>query len=170
MAAMVFVGSMISIPTGASRIHLGNSMILLSGFLLGGEAGGLAGGLGSLLYDALIYGANPVGCLVTFVSKGIMGYAAGCIAKKSGMTKGKTLKLILAGTCGEIAYIVIYLTRQYITYHYVNGTTEKAALAAVAGALGASLFNAAAAIVISCILYGALSPVLHRAGISYDSE
>lgn len=53
-AAMVFVGSMISVPVpaafGMTRIHLGNIFCLLSGFILGPVAGGLAAGIGSGLY------------------------------------------------------------------------------------------------------------------------
>ena len=155
MAATVFAGSMISIPVGSSRIHLGNSMILLAGFFLDAVPGGLAGGIGSVLYDAIIYGANPVNCLVTFVSKFLMGYFAGLLFKK-------TSRIILAGCTGEIAYIVIYVLKKYITYRFVNGTAHEAAMAAAAGALFASLFNAAAAVVISFILYKALRPAVSK--------
>mgnify|MGYP000615174666 CR=1 FL=1 len=55
-AALVFVSSMLSVPIpvaigDVTRIHLGNIFCLLSGFVLGPSAGGLAAGLGSALYD-----------------------------------------------------------------------------------------------------------------------
>ena len=55
-AALVFVSSMLSVPIpvaigDVTRIHLGNIFCLLSGFVLGPVAGGLAAGLGSALYD-----------------------------------------------------------------------------------------------------------------------
>ena len=55
-AALVFVSSMLSVPIpvaigDVTRIHLGNIFCLLSGFVLGPLAGGLAAGLGSALYD-----------------------------------------------------------------------------------------------------------------------
>ena len=161
MSAAVFVSSMISIPVGSSRIHLGNSMILLAGFLLGGTPGGFAGGIGSLLYDACIYGADPAGCLVTFFSKFAMGFTAGKIcAADDGKVSSK--KLIISGICGEAAYIVLYLGRKFVFYKFISGTSLKAALAATGAAFAASLFNAAAAVVISVILYRALYPALKR--------
>ena len=58
MAAMVYVTSaylQIPIPTaiGATRLHMGNVMCLLSGLLLGPLWGGLAAGIGSMFFDLL---------------------------------------------------------------------------------------------------------------------
>ena len=166
MAAMVFAGSLIQIPIGPSRVHLGNSMILLAGFLLGPVPGGLAGGIGSLLFDIILYGSDPLTCLVTFVSKFLMGFIAGLLfAAKNGrkLTGAKEIgRLVLAGVLGEAAYIVIYLAEVFVKFHYINGTTAEAAMAAVAGSLAASLFNAVTAVVISCILYKALKIPVQR--------
>ncbi|NMA06377.1 MAG: ECF transporter S component, partial [Ruminococcaceae bacterium] len=56
MAALTFVFTMffrIDIPTplGKTMLHLGNVMCLLSGLLFGPVRGGLAGGIGSMMYD-----------------------------------------------------------------------------------------------------------------------
>ena len=61
MAAAVYMASaflQISIPTaiGTTRLHMGNVMCLLSGMLLGAVPGGLAAGIGSMLFDF----SNPV--------------------------------------------------------------------------------------------------------------
>ncbi len=67
MAALVFAGSKleIRIPAilGVTRIHLGNSMCLLSGFLLGTVPGGIAAGLGSFLFDVIFWPGTPVPAL-----------------------------------------------------------------------------------------------------------
>ena len=56
MAAIVYITSaflQISIPTviGSTRLHMGNVMCLLSGMLLGPLYGGIAAGVGSMLFD-----------------------------------------------------------------------------------------------------------------------
>ncbi|MDE6128728.1 MAG: ECF transporter S component, partial [Lachnospiraceae bacterium] len=56
MTAAVYVASaflQIPVPTpiGSTRLHMGNVMCLLSGMLLGSWQGGLAAGLGSMLFD-----------------------------------------------------------------------------------------------------------------------
>ena len=55
MAAFVFAASYLQfkIPTpfGETRLHLGNVLCLLAGFLLGPWKGGMAAGLGSMFFD-----------------------------------------------------------------------------------------------------------------------
>ena len=60
MAALTVVGSWlrITIPVdigGNTSFHLGNILCALSGILLGPWLGGLAAGLGSMLFDILFY-------------------------------------------------------------------------------------------------------------------
>ena len=82
-AAMVFVGSMLSVPVpaafGMTRIHLGNIFCLLSGFILGPVGGGLAAGIGSGLYDVVIYG-DILSAPFTLVFKGMMAVVCGLVA------------------------------------------------------------------------------------------
>lgn len=74
LAALVVVGSAlrITIPIdigGTTSFHLGNIMCALSGILLGPWLGGLASGLGSMIYDMM----NPLyisECWLTFLTKG----------------------------------------------------------------------------------------------------
>ena len=58
MAAVVFVVTMflsirIPTPTGTTVIKLANAFVLLFGLLLGPVRGGLAAGIGSMLFDLL---------------------------------------------------------------------------------------------------------------------
>ncbi len=59
MAALVYVGSSLSFPVsfigGVSRIHIGNTFCLLAGLICGPVGGGLAAGIGSFLYDLIMY-------------------------------------------------------------------------------------------------------------------
>ena len=102
-AALVFVGSVIQVPVpaafGMTRIHLGNIFCLLSGFLLGPVSGGLAAGIGSGLYDIIIYG-DMLSAPFTLVFKGLLAGVCGLVAY-AGHNKGENHKRnIIAGICG----------------------------------------------------------------------
>ena len=56
MAALVCVVTFFRFPLLGSKVHFANAMCLLSGMLFGPMLGGLAAGLGSMLYDALFGG------------------------------------------------------------------------------------------------------------------
>ena len=52
MSALVFTSSWMQIPIGdVSRVHLGNGFCALTGLLFGPWVGGLASGVGSMLFD-----------------------------------------------------------------------------------------------------------------------
>ena len=56
LGALVFVSNYLSFPIPVpvgdiSRIHLGNAFCLLAGFVMGPIGGGLASGIGAMLYD-----------------------------------------------------------------------------------------------------------------------
>ena len=83
MAALVFVASRlrftVPLPVGNTGLHLGNVFCLLSGFLLGPASGGLAAGIGSLIFDLtdpLFISSAPF----TFVFKFLMAFVCGIIA------------------------------------------------------------------------------------------
>ena len=56
LAAMVYVGTLIRIPLGESKVHIANALCILAGFMLSPVDGGVAAGLGSMLYDATLGG------------------------------------------------------------------------------------------------------------------
>jgi predicted membrane protein len=83
MAALLFVLTfLIRIPILASGgyIHIGDTIIYLCGYILGGYLGAAIAGIGSALADlaagAVIY------ILPTFVIKALMGFMVGLIAYK----------------------------------------------------------------------------------------
>ena len=90
MCALVFVSNYLRITMpiaigGRTSFTLANIMCCLSGLLLG-PIGGVASGLGSALYD-LTNPAYAAECWITFITKGIMGMAAG-FAMKDRATPG----------------------------------------------------------------------------------
>ena len=60
MSAIIYVITMFRFPFLGSKVHLANSMCLVSGMLFGPLWGGIAAGFGSALYDALAGGYDPV--------------------------------------------------------------------------------------------------------------
>jgi len=168
MAAMVFVGCYIQfkIPTalGTTRIHFGNIMCLLSGLLFGPVTGGLASGIGSLIFDLFDPEYAPQ-CWITFILKFVMGFIAGAIAH-SKKTEPKFARSLVAGICGQAAYVVLYLTKAGIEA-YINASVAgvDAVLAAVGTRAFSSCSNAVLAVVCSLLLLSALRPALKRAGI-----
>lgn len=175
MAALVFVGSMISIPIptvlDVSRIHLGNIFCLLAGFMLGGLKGGLAAGLGSMLYDF----TNPkyiASAPITFVNKFAMGFVCGVIAggvlrsfaSKDGSTR--VVRLVIAAAAGALTYVALYLGKGFVEDVFFLRTEIETALIDIQVKAVTSLFNAAVATVVSVPIAVALKSGLKRAGLS----
>lgn len=112
-ASLCFLGTYISIPFGISKVHLGNFICILGGFLLGGLVGGLSGAIGMGLND-LVSSYGPDTILRTVIVKFVMGYLAGvllrlCLKKK--VWKG----LFVLSEGGFITAFVALLTL-YVLY------------------------------------------------------
>ena len=79
MAAVVFVVTMflsirIPTPTGTTMIKLANAFVLLCGLLLGPVRGGLAAGIGSMIFDLMTPEYAPE-AWITFLRFFLMGMA-----------------------------------------------------------------------------------------------
>ena len=110
MAALVCVVTFFRFPLLGSKVHFANAMCLLSGMLFGPMLGGLAAGLGSMLYDALFGGYDFINCLVTFVSKFLMAAICAWIAfggKEE--DKGKHVRLVVGSVVGAFSYVALYM-------------------------------------------------------------
>lgn len=162
MAALCFVGNymQIKIPNGVliTRIHFGNSMCLLAGLLFGGLNGGLASGIGAALYD-LFDPVYIVSAPFTFLSKFAMGFVCGTLAKSNKRLKNETAHIFTTAIVGQLAYIVCYLTKTYIS-QIILGYTVETALTATATNLLTSSVNAVIAVAVSVPLYFGLKKPL----------
>ena len=163
-AAMVFVGSMISVPVpaafGMTRIHLGNIFCLLSGLILGPVAGGLAAGIGSGLYDVIIYG-DILSAPFTLVFKGLMAVVCGLVAY-AGRNRGDNHKLnVAAGISGSVTYIILYLGKSFAEGMLI-GSAMGTVLTALATKLVTSSINAVIAVAVSVPLCAAVRLALKR--------
>lgn len=159
--ALVVIGSNVYIGTHDTfRFHLGNSMCLASALLLSPISGGLASGLGSMLFDIFFYQiGGPVGFLVTFITKFVMGYLTGLFFHIVLKNININPRIIVSGLVGEIAYIILYGIKTYIERRYVLGMDIKAVMLILWPKIFTSCINAVIAIVISFMLYKFLTRI-----------
>lgn len=159
LSAMVFVTSSLYIPVGqASRLHLGNVVCLLGGLLFGPLVGGLAAGLGSMIFDL----TNPIYVKefwITFINKFAMGFIAGLLNHVLLKKLPDKLRPWLAAAAGALAYVVLYLGKSLIIEHYVNGLAWFVVRPLIITKAGVSVLNGALAAVGSVLLFFALGRV-----------
>ena len=106
--ALVFAATWISIPAGAiGNINLGDAMLLLCAWTLGGPYAVLAAAMGSALTDLL--GAYAVYAPGTLAIKALMTAAAILLFRLTRRLKlPKILSLLLSGLSSEIIMILGY--------------------------------------------------------------
>lgn len=167
MAALVFWGSwaQIQIPAivGFSRFHLGNIMCALSGILLGPWWGGLASGLGSMLFDC----TNPAylpEAPITFVFKGMYGLIAGSVYVELFKRRSNYGTELIATVCAASGYIVLYLSKNFFYNNmFLAGLTTSASWVAMLEKAPSALFNGVVAVVFAPILGVAVNKALKAA-------
>ena len=164
LAALVFAASYLSIPipTGIdkTRIHLGNSMCLLAGLLLGPVQGGLAAGIGSMFYDL----ADPefiTSAPFTLVFKFTMAFLCGLIAKSSG--RPPVWRAVLGGIVGAASYVALYLGKSFVEHYWVFGYPLEAVFVTVGTKAATSSINGILAVVVAVPLFYSLRPLLKKA-------
>ena len=154
---------------GNTSFHLGNIMCALSGLLLGPWYGGLAAGIGSMIYDFF----NPLYIAeswITLLTKGAYGLVAGLVflgaaklfRKQESAVWVAYVRAAIASAAGAVTYAVLFLFKYYLKYILVNGLTHDAALLALAAKLPATIFNGAVAIIFAPILIVAIKAALKK--------
>ncbi|MFO3665505.1 ECF transporter S component [Anaerococcus sp. ENR0831] len=152
--ALAFLSNYLQIPLvtplGNTRFHLGNVFCLLAGIILGPLYGGLAGGLGAALFDIF----DPVyftSAPSTFINKFIMAAIAGYIFHKKSEENSK-LRIAIAAAFGQLAYILLYLSKTYIENYFILGLTREATMVEIVQKAGVSLTNGVISIIFATIL------------------
>lgn len=167
MAAMVYVGTIIRIPLGDSKVSVANAVCLLGGFLLSPVDAGVAAGLGSALYDVTLGGYDAVGCLITFVSKFLMAFVCSALnrlyeAKTKRDVRKPSLTVYLVAAVSALTYVALYMLKTMLMGLIVDGLAMSAVWVKMAAKLPASMINACAAVIIAPPLYWALRIPLER--------
>ena len=126
LAALVFIGTELRIPTALGYINLGDGVILIAAYFIG-PAAFLPAAIGSALGD-LIAG-YPAYIAPTFLIKGLMGLVAALIMMKSeGKSAYGVLVRVFAGIIAELIMVGGY----YVFESVIYGTQA---------ALGSVVFN-----------------------------
>lgn len=167
LAALVFAGNYARIVMPLSigsqtSFTLANIFCCLSGLIMG-PIGGLASGIGSLLYD-LTDPRFVADCWITFITKGAMGFAAGLVVKGALKQNKLTYGRALAGTAvGCIAYYILYFAKTFFyTGLLKQGLPAPGAWLLVIEKIPASVFNAAVALIAAPPLVLAVIAALKR--------
>ncbi len=92
------------IPAGNGYIHLGDSMVVLSGFVLGPVFGGTAAAIGSALAD--LFGGYVIYAPATFVIKFLTAAVSGLMLKK--LPYNRFFSYITASLVGEAIMVLGY--------------------------------------------------------------
>ncbi len=156
LAALVFVATYfikigpIPTPAGPTMLKTGNAVCLIGAILFGKVKGGLAAGIGSMLYD-LTDPAFVSGAPFTLVFFFAMAFVCGAVSHIGG-NRGENVKQnIIGASCGALTYLVLHLGKSYITL-ILGGSGYQAALVACGTKFITSGFNAVFAVVVTAIL------------------
>ena len=113
LAALVFIGTYIKIPTALGYMNLGDGVILIASYFIG-PAAFFPAAIGSALGD-LIAG-YPVYIAPTFIIKGLMGLVAAFIMSLSEGKKAGVLIRILAAVIAELIMVGGYFAFEVFMY------------------------------------------------------
>lgn len=143
-AALTFIAtSVFKFPTPTlGYVHIGDSFVLLSGFILGPVAGGLAAGIGSMLSDLL--GGYAAWAPGTFVIKFFTAFTAGVIYSKfRNKDASKPPYSVISGISGEAVMIFGYFLYNILMMTLINTGSEAASVSAAVTESAAEIpFNA----------------------------
>lgn len=165
----VFTFLQIKIPVGAdmTSIHLGNAVVVLGAFIIGGPLGGIAGAIGMSIGDLL----DPVYAPLvpkTLFCKLLIGLITGFVAHRiGGITKTDDPKHILRWTIIAAACGLIFnmFADPIIGYWYkILILGKPAADLSLKINFVATTINAFVSLVVSVAVYAALRPALQKAG------
>jgi len=136
LAALIFIGTEIHIPTAIGYINLGDLVILVSAYILGPFAL-VPAAIGSALADILA--GYPQYAVATFLIKGIMGLVAGILLKRNSEGKVSLARKLSASFVAEVIMVAGYFAFESLPFMY--------GVAAAAGSLIPNGIQASAAIV-----------------------
>ena len=98
-----------------------------------------------------------------------MGYFSGLFYHRGTFSHlSNTANIAICGVIGELAYIIGYLLKEFITYRIVMGNPMEAVFAMLIQKGITSLVNAVIAVIVAEVLFRVLVPILRKSGLSYE--
>ena len=154
--ALVFAATWISIPTPVvGNVNLGDGVLLLCAWMLGGAWAAVAAAVGAALCDlALSY---AVYAPATLVIKALMVVVAIAVAKLCArrLHMHERIARLISAVCAELAMILGYFAYEALALGYGIAAAANIPFNAIQGSLG---------IAVAFFVY----EVLHRAGIKVE--
>ncbi|MGN8818901.1 ECF transporter S component [Oribacterium sp. HCP28S3_H8] len=169
LSYVVFTFLQIKIPVGGdmTSIHLGNAVVVLAAFIIGGPLGGIAGAIGMSIGDFF----DPVYAPLvpkTLFCKFFIGVITGLVAHHFGkITKNNDTKHVLHWAIfAAIAGLVFNVFADPIIgyYYKILVLGKPAAELSLTINFVSSFINAVASVIVSVVVYMALRPALKKAG------
>lgn len=163
LAAIVFVATYflkigpIPTPAGPTMLKTGNAICLLGGIIFGKTKGGIAAGIGSMLYD-LTDPAFAPSAPFTFAFFFLMAFICGAISHGFGSDGTDGRRNFIAAFVGAFSYVLLTVTKSFITL-VLGGSEAKAALVSCGTKALVSSVNAVFAVAVTVIL----APVFRKA-------
>lgn len=115
LAALVFIGTELHIPTAIGHINLGDLVILVSAYILGPVAF-FPAAIGSTLADLLA--GYPQYAAATFLIKGIMGLVAGLLLRRNAQGKVSIARKLSASFVAELIMLAGYFAFESLPFMY----------------------------------------------------
>ena len=138
--ALVFLATylfQIPIPATQGYFNLGDIMIFITALTFGPTVGGFAGGVGSFLSDFV--GGFGTFAPFTLVIKGLEGYVAGLISKRSVQSRTQMISwAIIAWVAGSMIMVLGYFLAESFFIALVFGSSS---FTGIVAALGEVPFN-----------------------------
>ncbi len=119
MTALTTVATVVLVapfPYTGGYFNLGDSLVMISGFLLGPGGGFFAGGVGSALADVLL--GFPGFAPITFFAKGFEGLIVGYLSFRTTRKKNISGWDILGLFLGSVAMLLGYLLGEMLVFGY----------------------------------------------------
>ena len=166
MAALTCIATMvIQLPTPTfGYIHMGDTLVILCGIILGPVVGGLAAGIGSMMADILssyaIYAIPTL--IIKFVSAFLAGYAYRKLLQLTKSAAFPVVAFLTGSFLSEINVVLGYFVNGiFQTMFLANSYTREMFLAGITYAIPGILPNVvqgSVAIVLASVLY----PILYK--------
>ena len=168
LAAIIFVVTYfikipIPTPAGTTMLKVSNMICLMGGIVFGGFYGGLAAGIGSMLFDLLdpMFVASAPFTLVFFF---LMAFVCGTIANAGGAKANSTGRNVLACIAGAGTYYVLNIGNSLIVM-VLAGSGVWPAVVANSAKMITSGINAVIAVIGAVLLAKPVLFALRRAGV-----
>lgn len=150
LAAFTCIATMIiQIPTPiGGYIHLGDSLVILCGIILGPVLGAAAGGIGSMFADLLTGYFIPYG-IPTLIIKALAAFFAGLVYHHAAKKLPFAARYLVSGIAAGIMVVIGYAVFEIVLYGFSSGVA----------AMFPNAIQACAGILVSFVLLPILSQV-----------